>query len=236
MLLPFSTLDLIALSCFAILLAGYEAMARFGPLARRSLSAAMQMQRRQWIERMRVRDQRHFDAILLASLSQSNAFFASTSVLGIGGLAAILGSGDRAQVMLEKLPFVARSSPALWEMKILLLMAILVYAFFKFAWAFRLSHYTAIMFGGMPGGDAEDSEKLAAHAEQTAHLLGLVGEHANSGLRSFYYAFSIIAWFFHPLLFIAAAAGVVMILLRREHLSRAAAIVRRANSLGRSDA
>ena len=38
----------------------------------------------------------------------------------------------------------------LWEVKVLLLIGIFVFAFFKFAWAFRLTHYTAILIGAAP--------------------------------------------------------------------------------------
>ena len=49
-----------------------------------------------------VRDVRIVDAQLLASLSQGNAFFASTSAIGIGGLSAMIGSGDKVQSLLDK--------------------------------------------------------------------------------------------------------------------------------------
>jgi uncharacterized membrane protein len=39
--------------------------------------------------------------------------------------------------------YVASTTPFVWEVKQLPIMAILIYAFFKFAWAFRLSHYAA---------------------------------------------------------------------------------------------
>jgi uncharacterized membrane protein len=77
------------------------------------------------------------DAILLGSLGQGNAFFASTSAIAVGGLAATMGSGEKVQAMLGRLPYVAPATPFIWETKQLLILAILVYAFFKFAWAFR---------------------------------------------------------------------------------------------------
>lgn len=224
-LLPLSTADIAALAWFAMLLTAFELITGYGPLARRSLSASVQFQRRRWLDNMTMREQRHIDAILLSSLSQSNAFFASTSVLGIGGLAAMLGSGDTTRLLVQRLPWVTPSSPELWEIKILFLIGIVIYAFFKFAWAFRLSHYTAILFGAMPPFDATDSEARHAHAAHAARLLELVGEHANSGLRSFYYAFAAIAWLFHPLLFAGATTIVILVLLRREFISRASNIL-----------
>lgn len=225
---PLDALDSLALLWFAALLAAFELLSTHGKLAERSLSASVQHQRRAWLVNMMAREQRHIDAILLSNLSQSNAFFASTSVLGIGGLAAVMGAGDTARQLLEQLPMVAITTPALWEIKILFLISILVYAFFKFAWAFRLSHYTAIMFGAMPPSDRGDADLRERHADETARLLDLVGQHANSGLRSFYYAFAAIAWLFHPLLFVLASTIITGVLVRREFFSRAAGILQRA--------
>lgn len=227
--MPLAPLDIAALIWFVLLLFAFELITTRSRFAATSLSAAVARHRRAWLAHMVDRDQRHFDAILLASLSQSNAFFASTSVLGIGGLAAVMGSGDAARHMLERLPMVSETTPALWEIKILFLISILIYAFFKFAWAFRLSHYSAIMFGAMPPStDDADVEIRRRHGDYTARLLDLVGQHANSGLRSFYYAFAAIAWLFHPLLFILAMTLVFAILIRREYISRATQIISKA--------
>lgn len=227
--MPLATYDLAALAWFFVLLVAFELVTQRGTLATRTLSAGVQRQRRAWMENMMRREQRHIDAILMSNLSQSNAFFASTSVLGIGGLSAVLGAGETAKRLLERLPFVTETSPTLWEIKILFLMSILIYAFFKFAWAFRLSHYTAIMFGALPPFDSTDSVARENHARQTARLLELVGQHANSGLRSFYYAFAAIAWLFHPAFFAVASTLVLLVLLRREFASRAAGIFRDAS-------
>jgi uncharacterized membrane protein len=226
---PFSALDIAALVWFIAMMAAFELITTLSRFADSSLSAGVARHRRAWLAHMVERDQRHFDAILLASLSQSNAFFASTSVLGIGGLAAIMGSGDAARHMLERLPMVSETTPALWEIKILFLISILIYAFFKFAWAFRLSHYSAIMFGAMPpSADDDHAQERRRHGLYAARLLDLVGQHANSGLRSFYYAFAAIAWLFHPVLFMMAMTLVFAILIRREFVSRATRIISEA--------
>lgn len=104
-------------------------------------------------------------------------------------------------------------------------MTIFIYAFFKFAWAFRLSHYVAIMIGAMPGADAAHAEQCTRHAEQTARLIGVAGEHSNSGIRSYYHAIAAIAWFFHPLLFMLATSWVILILARRDFFSRSLRII-----------
>ena len=213
--------DLFAVLWFLAAILGYRLVAGFGPLERYSIVGAVQRQRERWMRNMAVRDQRIVDAHLLGGLSQGNAFFASTTAIIVGGLAATLGSGDKVQALLERLPYVARSTPVLFELKLLLLMGIFVYAFFKFAWAFRLSHYAAIMIGATPilvaGGNDADCE---AHATRTARLIGIAAEHANGGVRSYYYAVAAMGWFIHPWALVASSTWVVLILLRRDFFSR----------------
>jgi uncharacterized membrane protein len=105
-------------------------------------------------------------------------------------------------------------------------MAIFIYAFFKFAWAFRISHFASIMIGATPEYDAANEGACRQHAERTAGLIGLAAEHTNSGLRSFYLAIAAIAWFFHPLLFVLATTWVMLILARRDFFSRTLRLIR----------
>jgi len=223
--LPSFSLDTLAIIWFVVLVGGYRAIAERPPMERASIVHAVQQQRVAWLKNMSRRENRVLDAIVLQSLGQGNAFFASTSAIAIGGLTAIFGSGEKAQSFIEKLPLAAKSSPQLWEMKVMLLMAIFIYAFFKFAWAFRLSHYTGIMIGATPILDEANADTCDAHAERTATLIGIAAEHANSGLRSFYYAIAAIAWFFHPLAFMVATTWVLVILVRRDFFSRSLRIL-----------
>ena len=218
-------LDLAAFAYFVLAIFLYRLVVSRSAQSGGGLPGAIQTQRVAWMLNMAKRDQRMLDAILLGGLSHGNAFFASTSAIAVGGLAATLGSGERVQAMLAHLPYVSQSTPMLLEAKQLLIMAIFIYAFFKFAWAFRVSHYTAIMIGATPIYDPENAEACIQHAERTARLIGIAAEHANSGLRSFYHAIATIAWFFHPLLFIAATTWVIVILARRDFFSRTLRLV-----------
>jgi uncharacterized membrane protein len=220
-------LDLIAFAYFLFAIVAYRFTVRLLGASRRSLTGAVQAQRVAWMVNMAKRgDQRTLDVILLNGLSQGNAFFASTTAIAIGGMAAIIGSGDRAQAAMERLPYAAMANPILWDMKLAVIMAIFVFAFFKFAWAFRLSHYTAIMIGATPiVTDPANEPACIAHAERTARLAGLSGEHANSGLRAFYYAIAVLAWFYHPIAFIVATTWVMAALARRDFFSRSLKLI-----------
>ena len=51
-------------------------------------------------------------------------------------------------------------------------------------------------------------------------MIGYAAEHANSGLRAFYYAIAGMAWFFHPVAFMLATSWILAILIRRDYFSR----------------
>jgi uncharacterized membrane protein len=223
--MDFGLLDAVALAWFLIATVGYQTITSRPALLDRSITGAVQHHRRQWMLTMAQRDVRVADAILLGTLSQGNAFFASTTAIAIGGLVTLVGSGEKAHMFLDRLPFVAKSSAILWEIKVVALIAVFVYAFFKFAWAFRLTHYTAIMIGAMPLAGTVDAASMERHAEFTAEINGLAAKHSNNGLRSFYYAMPILVWFFHPLLFIIATTFVIAILVRRDFYSRSRGIL-----------
>ena len=207
---------------FLAAILGYGQLTSLSWFEQRSIVGAVQRHREEWMANMARRDMRMVDAQLLGGLSQGNAFFASTTAIIIGGLTALLGSGEKVQSLLDRLPYVTHSTPSQLELKFMLLIAIFIFAFFKFAWAFRLSHYAAIMIGSTPifVGDGTNSKSCEAHARRTARLIGIAAEHANSGLRAFYYAIAALAWFFHPVAFMVATTWVVLIMIRRDFFSR----------------
>jgi len=123
-----TNLDLTAFAWFVVTISLYRLTLRSASLERRSIVGAVQEHRIAWMKNMALRDPRVLDAVLLGSLSHGNAFFASTAAIGIGGLAALFGTGDKAQAIIERLPYAQKSTAMLYEVKLILLMAIFVYA------------------------------------------------------------------------------------------------------------
>lgn len=220
-----TSLDFVALAWFAVVIASFDVLLKSPGFRKRTIAGVVQAQREQWMRNMAGRDNRLVDTGILQTLSHGNAFFASTSAIAIGGLAALMGSGDTAQALIERIPHVSKSSGALFEIKLVLLATLFIFAFFKFAWAFRLSHYTGILIGATPIPDGGNHDACTHHAKLTADLIGVAADHANTGLRSYYYAIAALAWFFHPLLFVLATTWVVIILVRREFFSRSYRII-----------
>ena len=217
--------DAAAFIWFALCWAGYTVCADHSPWRRHSITVAMNRERRAWMDQMMARELRMVDTQILGNLQRSLGFFASTTILVVAGLIALLGATEQAIQTLAELPFTVPATTALWHVKILLLIVIFVYAFFKFAWAFRLTNNCAILIGAAPAAPA-DPDTAALHAERAAAIIGLAAFHLNRGQRGYFFALAALAWFLHPVLFAIGSTWVVLVLYRREFRSRALRAIR----------
>ena len=148
----FTPADAAAFLWFAICWAGYTACADHSPWRRHNISFAMNRERRAWMDQMMTRELRMVDTQILGNLQRSLGFFASTTILLVAGLIAVLGATEQAIQTLTEVPFSVAATKEVWHVKVLLLIVIFVYAFFKFAWAFRLTNNCAILIGAAPAG------------------------------------------------------------------------------------
>ena len=98
----------------------------------------------------------------------------------------------------RELPVDLTPSPALWEIKCVGLILIFIYAFFKFAWSYRLFNYVAILLGAMPPATERDTAAAEAHVMRTTRLFEAAGRHFNRGQRAFFFALGYLGWFVSP--------------------------------------
>lgn len=168
------------------------------------------------MERMLARDMRMVDMQIMASLQNGTAFFASTSLIAIGGALTLLRSTEEMLAILTDLPGGIESSRALWELKTIALTVIFVYAFFKFAWSYRLFNYVAIMLGATPPVAEKDTPEAKAHVKRIAGLFTSAGRHFNRGQRALFFALGFLGWFIGPWLLIISTAGVVTVMGYRQ--------------------
>jgi uncharacterized membrane protein len=159
------------------------------------------------------------DAQVTAALQNGTAFFASTSLLAIGGTLAMLRSTDQVLLVVGWLPFSTTPTQGHWEMKILGLTVIFVYAFFKFAWSYRLYNYVAIMVGAAPPRRDRNTRHAKQFAHRTARICADAGRHFNRGQRAFFFALGYLGWFLGPLPFALTTTGVVIVMWRRQFRS-----------------
>jgi uncharacterized membrane protein len=86
------------------------------------------------------------------------------------------------------------------------------------------------MIGATPIADGSNLTECDDHAARTAQLVGIAAEHSNGGLRAFYFAIAALAWFYHPVAFMAATVWVLGILVRRDFFSRSRRLIFGANA------
>jgi uncharacterized membrane protein len=214
-------LDVLAFVFFIAAWIGYAAFAtrqhgRNVP----SLHTSMDDFRRTWMVRMIERDNRMVDVNIMRNLTRSSQFFASTTMLILGALIALTGYVQQALDVVSGLPFTVKGSQRAIEIKILLLVVIFVYAFFKFSWAIRQLNFSSILVGAAPKQPKDDPEQYAPHINRIARVTSSASVNFNNGLRAYYFALAALAWFLHPWLMIVATGWVVYVLYRREFRSK----------------
>jgi len=162
------------------------------PSARRpSVTVLVAQRRRDWMKVFVTRDPRIFDSQILASLRQGTSFFASTSLLAIGGVLALIGNTDplrgvAAEVMLAETPTLV------WQVKLGLVTLFLVTAFLKFVWSNRVFGYCSVLMAAVP----QDPNDPTAYplAAQAGELNVRAAMNFNRGLRAMYFALGALAW------------------------------------------
>lgn len=218
-LLPSS--DWLALLWFLSAWMAYSWFTKSQGKKRGSLIATTHRYRSLWMQVATSRDPRVLDGIITQNLSSTPAFFSSTTIIVIGGLFALLGSTDKATELVRDIPFAQRTSVLIFDLKVLVMIGVFVFSFFRFTWSMRQYTFVALLIGSMPDPKEFDAGKhdRAVFSERAGRMLGLAAETFNDGLRGYYFAFAVIAWFFSSLAFAGATALVLVILYHREYRS-----------------
>ena len=215
----FSTLDLVALACFIGAWIIYAITVERGSYGRRSLNAQMNRYRYMWMEQMlgaryahgrytNYRRAAEWQCILRLNVAHRRRRHADAAAL------------DRPVLeVIGALPFGVRTTAMQWEAKTMGLAIIFVYAFFKFAWSYRLFNYVAIMVGATPPLEQKDTADAKAHVARVGRLSEVAGQHFNRGQRAFFFALGYLGWFVSPWVLLAATVAVVIVMWRRQFAS-----------------
>ncbi|WP_415401143.1 DUF599 domain-containing protein [Tateyamaria sp. SN3-11] len=187
-----------------------------------STSQIMAGFRREWMRQMITREPRIFDAQIATSLRQGTAFFASTSVIAIGGVLAVIGNAERVTGIANDLTLM--ETPAfVWEVKLVIMALFLTNAFLKFVWANRLMGYASVVMAAVPN-DTSDPV-CAIRADQAAEVNITAARSFNRGLRSVYFALTIAAWLAGPIPLLVATVFTLAVIWRREFASNSRTIL-----------
>ncbi len=225
MQLPLSPLDAAALAVLTLawLISGW--LTEHPPATRPSVAVLMEEYRREWMRTFVTRQPRIFDATLIDSLRQSTAFFASASMIAIGGGIALIGNAGTIERLTAGLPIGTGSQEVALHM--LPVIGLLGNALLKFVWAHRLFGYCSILMAAVPNDPADP---LAFHrAAQAADINITAARSFNRGLRSIYYALAALGWLLGPLGLLTGAFLATAVLLRREFTSVSRLVFLRRN-------
>ena len=218
----FGPLDSAALACIFAVWVVIGWMIENAGSKRPSMSQLMAAHRREWMVQLITRQPRIFDAHILGTLRQSTAFFASTSVIALGGTLALLGNSEQMATVVEDLSLTDLPT-IVWEIKMLLPLFFLTNTFLKFVWSNRLFGYCSVLMAAVPN-DTQDprAPKLASKA---AEINITAARSFNRGLRSLYFALASLAWLVGPIPLAIAAIVTLIIIWRREFTSESRRIL-----------
>jgi len=217
-------LDSVALLLFVCGWAGLAVLTQSDIVkSRASLSRIMTERRRVWIFNALKRDLRMIDTQILAGLQNGTAFFASTSIIAIGGCFAMLGATEKVDLVLRDLPLFGAGGRAAFELKTCGLIAIFGYAFFKFGWSYRLFNYCTILFGGLPMLTEVRQDPVAAEdaAETVIAMNVIAAKNFNAGLRAIFMSLGYLGWFLNAYMFMATTLLIFVVLIHRQFFSNA---------------
>lgn len=190
--------------------------------AKKSVTMMMDDYRRDWMREMVTRQPRMFDAQVVAAMRQGSTFFASTTMIAIGGGLALLGNTERLAGVANDLA-IGRAPAMVWEIKILIIILFLANAFLKYVWAHRLFGYCAVLMAAVPN---DPSDPLAyPRASQAAEICVTAARSFNRGLRATYFALASVAWILGPVALLLGTIVTFGVLYRREFASHSRQIL-----------
>jgi uncharacterized membrane protein len=186
------------------------------PTRRPSVTGLMAAHRLAWMQRFAERDNRIFDSQILSNLRQSTTFFASSCLLAIGGVLALIGNVEPLTGLADTL-YDEAAPKVLWQLKLVLVALFLVQAFLRFVWSNRVFGYCAVLMGAMPNDP--DDPGVPDLVRQAADLNIRAAINFNRGLRAMYFALGATAWLMGPELLLVAGSLAIWVVWSREFAS-----------------
>lgn len=217
-------LDFTAIAWFAVLWLGYANLVDRPLWGRANINRAMRGRRADWMTQMIRRENRMADVVLTGHIMQSVSFFASTTLIVVAALLGALGALDQIRAAIGDLHFAAPAPREAWQAKLLILVSLFIYSFFKFTWSLRQWNYFCVMIGGVPAAPLHEAE-IAPTAERLAGIASSAAVNFNGGLRAYYFALGMLAWFIHPAAFMVVTLWVLLVLTWRQFRSEAALMI-----------
>jgi len=211
--------DIAAFVWFMALWGGYTYWADHHGISRRPAAQIMHDYRVLWMSRMLERDNRMADVQIVTAHMRSAMLFASITILIMAGVMTIMGNLGKARDVASELSFAITASKEMWEIKVIVLMMIFVYAFFKYVWCLRQFNFALVFIGAAPLPEEVNAMDRQNYPERGAVLIDRAINALNRGLRAYYFGLAMMVWLLGPIYLAAAGVWVVAVLYRRDFRS-----------------
>ncbi len=222
-----SAVDWLSLAIFFACWAGYAWYSEHSRWGAGGLIRTSQAYRLQWSYQLLARDVRVMDSTLIGNLVTSVSFYANTTIYIIAGMVAALGAADKLISFTADLPFSNTGNRELLEIKLMLVLACFVFAYFKFTWSLRQFNLLSILVGAAPLGQRGEPE-IDDYARRLAGTNNLAGDDFNRGIRAYYFGLAASGWLLNAWALGLLALIVLVVLFRRDYRSPALHVLRDA--------
>lgn len=200
----------------------YRVAANLLDRRRPALSTLMNEQRFNWVTQAARRDT-PLDAILSGNIMSSVSFFASTTALLILALFTVIGQLHEYAPALSAITFGTHHTEIDLQIHVVVMLVLFVYAFLSFTLSLRQFNHFCILLGAMD----HDKPASADEIRTIARINAMAAQRFNAGIRSYYFAIPMVAWFVSGWAAVVVTVGTVFLLLHREYFSDARWLVAR---------
>ncbi|MCZ4273858.1 DUF599 domain-containing protein [Maritalea porphyrae] len=183
---------------------------------RTSMSALMARQRLRWVQNA-VRRDTPIDGILTGNIMSAVSFFASTSVLLILAMFAVIGQLNELLPTLRSLSWGDVYTDFDYQSHFVVMLVMTVMAFLSFTLSLRHFNHFCILMGAADHSTNADPAEVRA----MANLNTQGARHFNSGIRAYYFSIANVGWFLSSTVGIVMAVGTIGFIIYREYFSAA---------------
>lgn len=175
-----------------------------------SIHGVNELARSLWVKNVMANPGKDVMAVqTLRNFVMGASLMATTAAFLILGTLSLTGQVESISRSWHVSSLYGSSSPELWIVKVMCLLADFIVAFFAFAMAIRLANHVVFMVN-VPG----PWSLPALSPDGVAERLNGAGRHFATGMRAFFFAVPLVFWLFGPVFLVVATAGLVLALHR----------------------